>query len=1555
METVGIPAASWVVGKALRPLSGGVLEAWGASSMLGSNMEVLKMQLLYAQAMLNNVRSREIHNPALGELLDKLRQLAYGAEDVLDELDYFRIQDELDGTYHAADVHAAGFVQDFTLNARHTARACVNKLKLPMCSRAARRDKQHDGGKQGSLPSLPINQVVEEVHSGCMPKVASSAREASHAVGKHFPCYSFPSVHDDSDTGMLESSNMPGNGCRFLCGAWLSSKALQKNHATQEPKLKFDRVAMSKKIRDITERLKPVCRMVSTILNLELLGSNRTPGHLTAMKRDKTTPEITEPKLYGRDSQKKIVVDEIVNSECCDLTVLPIVGPGGIGKTTFTQHIYEQMKSHFQVPIWICVSFDFNANRLAKDIVKKIPQVNNENSNCSDEELIHQRIKGKRVLLVLDDVWTHHEIEWKKLLVLFKKEGAKGNMVIVTTRIPQVANTVKTTRCSLELEHLCPEDIMSLFEVCVFGDQKPWVNHLQLSEIGSKIVDKLKGSPLAAKTVGRLLRNKLTLNHWTSILESKEWESQTDENDIMPALKISYDYLPFHLQQCFSSCSLFPEDYEFGSEELVHLWIGLDILHSRDQKRKRTEDVGLCFLNDLVNYGFFKMIKREDELPYYVIHDLLHELAVKVSSDECLSISSSNMRYIQIPPSVRHLSIIIENTDVKDRMSFEDYNGNLIALNKQLKVEHLRTLMLFGDYHGSFAKTFGVLFREATALRVIFLSEASYNLEDILRNFSKLVHLRYLRIKSLDYWNLCLPSVLFRLYHLEVLDLQSVCCFASSTRNMSNLVKLHHFLVQENMIHLHSNIFGVGKLKLLQELKIFRVGKESEGFELSQLGQLTEIGGSLGIYNLENVQTKEEGNELKLIHKNHIRELVLEWDPKRSNKDPVKEENVLESLVPHSGLQELSIRGHGGTNCPAWLCENLSVKCLESLCLDGVSWTNLPPLGEMWMVNDLGEEYEGCIISTPSFHNLKRLQLSHISWLKKWVGNGACPFFSHLEVLIVRCCSELMELPFSHPTCCEAQREAKMTWFPMLRELVIVDCPKLASVPPIPWRTGAPCSAEIAGVGSGIERLAYRTYNSKEGLEFEGKGQGDILWNGLNFSNLTDLKELCLKKCPPLPLEQLRVLTSLKRIEISDSNSVLSPVQSAGHCIYWVLVEDLTIIRCDTSGKELTLLLSFLPNLSKLKIEACENITGLFVAEHAKTVSGEQQQQAREEEETIIAAAAEGLLLLPPQLQELWISDCPKARLLSESPQEDHAEAASRGGGLQCLSSLRDLCLENCPEFLSSYSSLSLSSSSSFFPFPTCLQVLSMFKMKHMDTLHSLSNLTSLTALVLLDMGDSRDEGLWPLLAHGRLTYIYLVDMHDFFASPNPWQLGPHDKKLFSSKLQDLVTSDNTGFLSVRVCSLVSSTLTRLELNFDHELERLTKEQEEALQLLTSLQELEFWCGKKLQCLPAGLHELINLKKLTIYDCSSIRSLPSLPSSLQELWIVLCGAIKSLPNSLPTSLERLTISACNAIKTLPKDGLPISMHKLVVSDDRNSQELKRECRKLIGIIPIIIA
>uniref|UniRef100_A0A8R7PYK8 Disease resistance protein winged helix domain-containing protein n=1 Tax=Triticum urartu TaxID=4572 RepID=A0A8R7PYK8_TRIUA len=212
-----------------------------------------------------------------------------------------------------------------------------------------------------------------------------------------------------------------------------------------------------------------------------------------------------------------------------------------------------------------------------------------------------------------------------------------------------------------ELEGLEPEEYWSLSLASVFNESNHQCNDENLLGIGEKIVEKLKGSPLAAKTVGRLLRKNIYVDHWTRVLESKEWESQTGDHDIMPALKVSYDYLPFHLQQCFSSCALFPEDYEFDCEELIHFWIGLDILRP-DNRIKRVEDIGRNNLNDLVNYGFFKK-ETGDSDTHYVMHDLLHDLALKVSSQECLHIAFLSPRNVEIAPSVYHLSISMSDSD----------------------------------------------------------------------------------------------------------------------------------------------------------------------------------------------------------------------------------------------------------------------------------------------------------------------------------------------------------------------------------------------------------------------------------------------------------------------------------------------------------------------------------------------------------------------------------------------------------------------------------------------------------------------------------------------------------------------------------------------------------------------------------------------------------------------------------------------------------------------------------------------------------------------------
>ncbi|KAF2928401.1 putative disease resistance protein RGA1 [Oryza sativa Japonica Group] len=1489
MESAAVNAARWVVGKALSPLSGGFVEAWAASTELGPNVGAIKMELLYAQGMLHNTRGRETSNPALQQLLLELRGLAYDADDVLDELDYFRIQDELDGTYEAADEHASGCLLGLVLNAHHTARNIKRRYLSASCS---------CGGDEEA--SRHANEEEAVAGSGCMRILACSAQSTIHLVGKHLPCFPFaPGLDNCDDSGALHISTM------------------------KTPKLKFDRVDLSTRMKHIVEQLKPVCAKVSTILNLELLESciaisinaefSRKPGQTlvhpsnVAMNRPVTTSGIIDPEFYGRKGDRSRIIEDITRGDYCDkdLTVIPIVGPGGIGKTTLTQHIYKEVHNHFDVKVWVCVSLNFNLYRLKEEISKWIPKLKDDEKYVDMDDSIEQRLKSKKLLLVLDDMWKcDNEDEWKKFLAPLRKAMTKGNIILVTTRFPVVAEMVKTFDRPIQLEGLEPEEFWELFQACVFGDDKSIDDHANLLETGEKIVKKLKGSPLAAKTVGRLLRNHLDLDDWMRVLESKEWESQTSENDIMPALKLSYDYLSFHLQQCFTYCALFPEDYKFDSEEMIHLWIGQGILHSQDEN-KTIEDIGLRYLNDLVNYGFFIKDVNEDGSPYYTMHDLLHELALKVSSYEYLSISNTKVMSMQIPPSIRHLSIVIDDMDVNDRATFENIKKDFGTLSKRLDVEKLHSLMIFGKNNGSFVIPFGNLLSKAKALRVILLSVASYAVENMLHNFSNLVHLRYLRINKGYFPELSLSNIISRFYHLRILDVRQCSGHFGLPRDMNHLVRMRHFLVPND--NLHSEIASVGKLKCLQELRRFEVQRQVEAFALRQLGQLEDLKGSLGIYNLENAQAPEEA---ELSNKSRLHKLILDCDIKRLTKDSLQEEHILESLKPHSNLRELHINGRGGTTCPSWLGVNLSIKGLQTLRLDGVDWNKFPPLGKLLLINEHGEESLVCTTER-SFPNLKRLELVGIQRLAKWVGNDSCFVFSLLKVLIIRDCPELTELPFSHSTCPRSEQEMNLTQLRTLKELEIVNCPKLSSFPPIPWR-GSPCRALIEGVGLDFQQLDY-SKNKQYELCMLVKGKDEHLdgafWRRLVFGNLTDLKELDLKKCPPLPLEYLLMLSCLRRLTISDSSNVMSHLESENTVSYQFPIEKLEIFECGCSGKELTLFLSHFPKLSMFISRRCNKIRGLGVLGKQMTTMlasssspcgnkledarfGLEQQQPRGEDEKVSAEA--GLLLLPHQLQELNISEIPELILQIHS-LVDGMEGGLRGigGGLQGLHSLRAFSIWGCPTFLSSYYSTSLSC----FPFPSSLQKMYLSDVRGMETLAPLSNLSSLTRLTIWKCMDLSGEGLSSLLDHGQLTDLRIQMTPKFFVRSDP------------SRLQQLQTDDIARVLAPPICSLISSSLTKLTIGFNHEVERITKEQSEALLLLSSLQDLEFYSCRKLQSLPTGLHRLVGLKILEIDWCPAICSLPKggLPSSLQELDVCRC----------------------------------------------ENEELKRQCRKLRGTIPII--
>ncbi|VAI81868.1 unnamed protein product [Triticum turgidum subsp. durum] len=184
----------------------------------------------------------------------------------------------------------------------------------------------------------------------------------------------------------------------------------------------------------------------------------------------------TQHTLYGRETIFKKTLDDITigtyHSET-SLSVLPIIGPGGIGKTTFTQHLYsdKRMEEHFDVKVWVCVSTDFDVFKLTKRIYDGMLGAEKEESNTSAnqttnlnglQESITRKLKSKRFLIVFDDIWECNSEGWENLLAPFINGDTKGNMVLVTTRFPSKAEMVKTTN-PIALEGLEPQVFFTFF------------------------------------------------------------------------------------------------------------------------------------------------------------------------------------------------------------------------------------------------------------------------------------------------------------------------------------------------------------------------------------------------------------------------------------------------------------------------------------------------------------------------------------------------------------------------------------------------------------------------------------------------------------------------------------------------------------------------------------------------------------------------------------------------------------------------------------------------------------------------------------------------------------------------------------------------------------------------------------------------------------------------------------------------------------------------------------------------------------------------------------
>ncbi|KAL5548748.1 hypothetical protein UlMin_003979 [Ulmus minor] len=598
-----------------------------------------------------------------------------------------------------------------------------------------------------------------------------------------------------------------------------------------------------------------------------------------------------------------------------------------------------------------------------------------------------------------------------------------------------------------ELKVVSDDDCWQIFVKHAFVDNQAPTK--ELKEIGLEIVKRCKGLPLAVKSVAGLLHSTSNPEGWREILDSDIWQLQFQENlknNIVPALWLSYHFLPPALKRCFAYCSIFPKDYEFEEsdmEKIIWLWMAEGLL--TPEKGKGIEDVGEAYLKALISRSFFQQSSRRES--GMVMHDLVHDLAMFIAGEFCFSCGDSN-DLSNLGTKCCHLSYKKASDDLMKL--------GAVSQRREKKLMSLRTLLalpLSSEYvpdervlelHELFLEVGG-------CLRVLSLSQSSITeLPDSIGNmkFLRYLDLSYTLIKEL-------PDSICTLYNLQTL-LPSCCqVLVRLPTRLAALVNLRHLDIHSSY-RLKEMPPQMCKMKSLQTLSDFFI-RENDNWRIKELGELPLLGGSLRISGLVHIVEVKDVLEANLKDKKFLSKLILQWASHGHSStqlslqgvsygDPSsQQERVLEALQPHKNLKQLRIEGYRGTIFPDWVGHESFCNMVQVWLINCRNVCRLPPLGQLSSLRRLvieglagvvsiGNEFCGSS-STTTNHPFTSLESLHISGLASWeewsfssdrLGQEGGVFPSLKELRISWCPKLLVALPDCH--------------FPSLKRIGIVGC-----------------------------------------------------------------------------------------------------------------------------------------------------------------------------------------------------------------------------------------------------------------------------------------------------------------------------------------------------------------------------------------------------------------------------------------------------------------------------------------------------------------------------------